>query len=183
MAKVWPWRLVAWGLLLLRLLAVTAVILKGKPPKHFPLKNSSTIFPLRRFRESSLSRLDVDLPMLQRSYTLPSLTTLIPLKVVSSLVNLSDSNTFGILFGHRIQGTGGTEVHVHGISEFQYPIALSHLNSQINESVAYLSRVTSLEPVGCLFPNPSTANSSLEVLAGLALSNLSHHPEEFLFVK
>lgn len=169
--------------LLLEFLSAPAVVLKGSLPKQFLLRNSSTFLPMNRLKESSLSSLDVQVPILQRSYELDPITAFIPLSVAVSLANISYTNSFGILFGHRVKKSDGIDIHVEGVCEFEYPLSRHQLDSQINKSISYLSRVTSLEPVGCLFPNRSAGVSGWEILAGLALSRFSRHPEEFIFVR
>jgi hypothetical protein len=166
------------------LLVVQSVILKGRLPQQLALKNVSGPLPMNRFRESSLAQLGgAAVPLLQRSYVADNTTVLIPVELTSTLLTACYGNSFGVLFGRRVQSDQITQLHVEGVCEFEYPANINDLESLISDSIPSLSRIVSLEPIGCIFPNQTAEVSAKDLTIGLLLSRTSRHPNEFVLLR
>jgi hypothetical protein len=160
------------------------VVLRGRFPSSLPLKNISTPQPMNRIKESSLAQLG-QLPIFQRSYSVDNTTVLLPLSIASSLANISRDDEIGIFFGRWVKNMTlqSTEILLEGVCEFEFPKSIREFEILVNHTIPSLSQISSLEPVGCFFPNPSTRVSASEVAAGMILSGASSHPTEFLLVR
>jgi hypothetical protein len=178
----WMW----WGrILFLWFCSATSVVLRGRLPASVPLRNISTIHPMNRIKESSLAQIGAQLAVFQIPYSVDNTTALLPLEIAFSLSNISCDDEIGVLFGRRVERPDGQppEIHIQGVCEFEFPKSLFEFERIVSQLIPSVSRISSLEPVGCFFPKPSPRISAPEVAAAMLLSGSSRHPTDFILVR